>query len=270
MFRLVTGRHRLGAGGERGEAALEERIAALQVELATCRALAERRAHSITTLKVGIAAVILAFALTLAIGTAPLKQAGGELAQALGFSVPLRDMDAASAAYKKGDYGNALRYVHPLANKGDARAQSLLGLMYRHGRGVPQDDLAAANWFRLAAEQGDAPAQFNLGIMLAEGRGVPQDYTEAAKWYRLAADRGHAQAQNLALSYAKGEGVSQDYISAHMWFNLAAARFPVSDVGNRELAVRNRSLVANKMTREQITEAQNLAREWKPNDSKAE
>jgi uncharacterized protein len=137
--------------------------------------------------------------------------------------------------------------------------------LYLHGRGVPQDDLRAVNWFRLAASEGDAPAQFNLGVMYAEGRGVPQDYAEAVHWYRLAADRSHAQAQyNLALLYAKGEGVSPDYVSAHMWFNLAAAHFPASDVPNHELAVRNRSLVAKKMTREQISEAQNLARESKP------
>jgi uncharacterized protein len=265
MFRLRTGRHRLGAGGERGEAALQERITALQAELATCEALSERRAHSITALKAGIAGIILAFALALAADTAPVRQAVGELAQALGFATPLRDTDAALAAHRKGDYRNALVHVRPPADQGDPRAQSLLGLMYLHGRGVLQDDLAAAKWFRLAADQGDAPAQFDLGVMYAEGRGVPQDYVEAAKWYRLAADRSHAQAQyNLALSYAKGEGVSQDYVAAYMWFNLAAAHFPASDVRNHELAVRNRGLVANKMTREQIADAQNLAREWKP------
>ena len=137
--------------------------------------------------------------------------------------------------------------------------------MYLYGRGVPQDDVVAATWFRRAADQDDIPGQFNLGVLYAEGRGVPQDHTEAARWYRLAADHGHPQAQyNLALSYAKGEGVSQDYVSAHMWFNLAAAQFPASEVRNQELAVKNRTLMANKMTREQITEAQNLARGWKP------
>jgi TPR repeat protein len=89
--------------------------------------------------------------------------------------------------------------------------------------------------------------------------------SEAVKWYRLAADRSHAQAQyNLALSYAKGEGVAQDYVRAHMWFNLAAVQFSASDVRSHQLAVSNRNIVANKMTREQIAEAQNLAREWKP------
>jgi hypothetical protein len=49
-----------------------------------------------------------------------------------------------------------------------------------------------------------------------------------------------------------------------MWFNLAAASFPASDVSNRNLAGKNRDLVARKMTPDQIAEAQKLAREWKP------
>jgi len=120
-------------------------------------------------------------------------------------------------------------------------------------------------WFRLAADQGDAPAQFNLGVMYAEGQGVPQDNAQAAEWYRLAADHNHAQAQyNLGLWYAQGEGGSQDYVSAHMWFNLAASRFPASDTRNRSLAVKNRDVMAGKMSSEQVAEAQKLAREWKP------
>ena len=100
--------------------------------------------------------------------------------------------------------------------------------------------------------------------MYAEGQGVAQDYAEAMKWYRLAADQRHAQAQyNLGLAYARGEGASPDYVSAHMWFNLAAAHFRASDTRKHDLAVRN-DLAASKLTREQIAQAQNLAREWKP------
>jgi uncharacterized protein len=265
MFRLMAGRHRQGAGGDQGDAVLQARMATLQSELAAWKALADRRARSINMLRIGIVGLILAFAFALAAGTAPLRQAAHELAQALGLAAPVDDIDAALAAYRKGDYAKALRHVRPPAERGDPRAQFTLGLMYLNARGVPQDDLVAATWFRRAADQDDAAAQFNLGLMYTEGRGVPQDFAEAAKWYRLAAGRGHAQAQyNLALSYARGEGVSQDFVSAHMWFNLAAAHFPVSDIRNHELAARNRSLVATKMTREQIDEAQTLAREWKP------
>jgi len=51
-----------------------------------------------------------------------------------------------------------------------ATAQFNLGLMYGS---VPQDDVEAAKWYRLAAEQGYAPAQANLGVMYRNGEGVP-------------------------------------------------------------------------------------------------
>jgi hypothetical protein len=49
-----------------------------------------------------------------------------------------------------------------------------------------------------------------------------------------------------------------------MWFNLTAANFPALEAKDRDTAVKNRDLVAAKMTPEQIAEAQKLAREWKP------
>jgi hypothetical protein len=83
MFRLPIGRHRLGAGGDRGETALRERIATLETELAKCKALAERRAHLITMLGMGCAGLILAVTLAMAVHTAPVRQAGDVIAQAL-------------------------------------------------------------------------------------------------------------------------------------------------------------------------------------------
>jgi tetratricopeptide (TPR) repeat protein len=262
----MPGRHQFGRSGGQAEAVvLQKRIADLQAELATYSALAEHRRHVINALKVGIATLIVTLSFALGVNSAPVRQAIADLVQTLGFAGAVKDADAAYAAYQRGNYATALRYLRPLSDQGDPRAQSILGLMYYHGRGVSQDDPEALKWFRLAAEQGDAPAQFNLGVMYAEGQGVPQDYAEAVKWYRLAADRGHAQAQyNLGLSYVRGEGVSQDYVSAHTWFNLAASHFPASSTRNHDLAVRNRDLAASKMTREQIAEAQKLAREWQP------
>ena len=114
----------------------------------------------------------------------------------------------------------------------------------------------------LVAEQGNADAQYSLGLAYHEGEGVPQDHAEAVKWYRLAADQGEAKAQaNLGLMYAIGEGVPQDYVLAHKWINLAASRLTGEE---REKRVKARDSVAEKMTPEQIAEAQRLAREWKP------
>ena len=46
----------------------------------------------------------------------------------------------------------------------------------------------------------------------------------------------------------------QDYTRAHMWFNLAA-------VTGDSVSVKNRDIVAKRMTPQQIAEAQKLARE---------
>lgn len=83
------------------------------------------------------------------------------------------------AAAERGDFATALRLWRPLAEHGDAVAQSGLGILYAEGRGVPQDHAEAAKWNRLAAEQGYALAQYNLGVSYDTGEGVPQDDAEA-------------------------------------------------------------------------------------------
>ena len=119
------------------------------------------------------------------------------------------------------------------------------------------DYATALREFRPLARQGQASAQGMLGIMYDEGKGVPQDYAEAAKWWRLAAEQGDANAQTLlGAMYFNGKGVSQDYVQAHMWFNLATQ-------GN-EAAKTVRERLAEIMTPADLSEAQRLAREWKP------
>jgi len=63
---------------------------------------------------------------------------------------------AAMAAYDRGDYATALRFIQPLANGCVATAQYILGTMYYDGLGAPQDYAEAAKWIRKAAGQGDA------------------------------------------------------------------------------------------------------------------
>ena len=75
------------------------------------------------------------------------------------------------------------------------------------------------------------------------------------KGSRLAAEQGHSLGQlSLGLMHLGGFGMSSNKLRAHMWFNLGAA------AGNAE-ALRGRDLVASRMKPQQITRAQNLARE---------
>ena len=94
---------------------------------------------------------------------------------------------AATLRSLRGDYDRAARVLMPLAERGNARAQSMLGFMYATGQGVPQSYDAASYWYRLAAEQGDITAQYLLGLAYDKGQGVPLDEVAAYKWLNLAA-----------------------------------------------------------------------------------
>jgi TPR repeat protein len=168
------------------------------------------------------------------------------------------DFQAGMDATIRGDYATALREWRPLAEQGDALAQYNLGMLYRKGRGVPQDDVQARQWYAKAAAQGQAKAQFNLGTLYFNGEGVPKDYQQALRWFRLAADQGEAVAQTkIAIMYDEGQGVSQDIVQAYKWYSLAATN---GDKPAAEL----RDALAKQMTPAQIAEAQKLAQEWKP------
>lgn len=138
------------------------------------------------------------------------------------------DFEAGSAAYRRGDYGTALKEFRPLAQQGNAAAQSNLGVMYEKGQGVSQDYKEAARWYRDAAEQGNVTAQFNLARM-----------------------------------YGLGQGVPQNYVYSHMWLSLA-----VANGNGFEIARKTREALEKLMTPSQIEEARRLANEWKPKKSK--
>ena len=120
--------------------------------------------------------------------------------------------------------------------------------------------------------QAEAPKQRTLwdlaggSLTVGEVAYEKGDYVKAAHYFRIAAEKNDVWSTvaqyNLGVMYDKGQGVPQDYVQAHMWFNLAASRLPPGT--DRATAVKNRDILAEKMTPAQIAEAQRLAREWKP------
>ena len=123
------------------------------------------------------------------------------------------DFEIGRKALNKGDYAVALKEWYPLAEQGDSRAQTFLGLMYTNGIGVPRNDAEAVRWFLLAANKGYAQAQYNLGLMYALGLSVSQDNTEAVKWYRLAAVQGYVKAET-ALKITASKLAQQNKLKA--------------------------------------------------------
>jgi TPR repeat protein len=69
------------------------------------------------------------------------------------------------AAYVRGDYVPAVQLFRPLAQQGNAKAQGVLGTMYRKGQGVAKSRAHAVMWLSLASARGNALAKAELHDM---------------------------------------------------------------------------------------------------------
>ena len=68
--------------------------------------------------------------------------------------VAAQDFQKGLAAAQTGDYATALQEWTPLAEAGDPDAQSNLGVMYKQGKGVLQDNVMAHMWYNIANANG--------------------------------------------------------------------------------------------------------------------
>ena len=173
-------------------------------------------------------------------------------------SVVSADYESGCKAFKIRDYKTALYEFKRSANKGNASAQFALGVLYMKDRGAPQDYKKALKWFSISAKQGNAFGLYAIGLMYDQGNGLPMDHEEAVNWYTKSAEHGFTDAQiKLGFIYSDyaSSGVPHDKIKAHMWFYIA-------DLKGNEMAHDLSRMTSNKMTPQQIAEAQKLAREW--------
>jgi len=109
----------------------------------------------------------------------------------------------------------------------DAETNNSLGVLYS-SRG-DSGFLAAAEYFRKAADQGYSIAQTNLGLMYVTGQGTARNWPEAEKWFVRSAAQGDPGAQyHLGVHHHRrsmlnqAETVHEARIEAFKWFQLAA------------------------------------------------
>ena len=137
-------------------------------------------------------------------------------------------LQEAQEAFSRSDYLRTVQLLMPLAQAGDAEAQTRLGLLYFNGQGVREDDRAAFDWLQKAALQGHAAAQYHLATLYAFGNGVPAGEADAdrmaARWYFASAQQGNRDAEYaLGLLFFSGKGVLQSRDEALKWFGRAAS-----------------------------------------------
>jgi hypothetical protein len=132
----------------------------------------------------------------------------------------------ASAAAERGDYATAYRILRPLAEKGDMVAEYQYALMYERGAGVPQNYTTARSYYMKSAAQGFPMAMLNLAVLYGLGKGSPVDNVQSYRWFSLAIVRLYDPRQ----------------------------------ADNRAEAVRQRNIVASRMSKPELAKAQALAR----------
>lgn len=153
------------------------------------------------------------------------------------------------------DLDKALNLFHKAAKKGHRAAENNLGEMYLAGVGVPKDFAKAFDWCWRAAQKGDPDAQNNLGVMFAGGLGVEKDYGMAMYWFQKSAKQGNIEAQaNVGHLFRTGDGVKRDYVYAYAWYGIAAA-------GGLDMGVQLRESVKEFLSDDELDQAQTIARE---------
>lgn len=121
----------------------------------------------------------------------------------IGVALPVwADFDKGQEAYLMKDYAKAMQEYK---NDDDPKAMYMVGYMYDHGEGAPQDIKEAAQWYLKAAEKGNAKAQYRLGLLYATGSGVDKDLKEAEKWYKKSSFQGFLPAKEALKRLEKNQ-----------------------------------------------------------------
>ena len=168
----------------------------------------------------------------------------------------------------QGDYSAVMAALKATAEQGDPEAQYSLGAAYANAQ-PPLGNLAEAErWTRMAAEQGHLNAMVDMAKLILFYQSTPLSdlsedlsaarYVKAAPWYQRAAERGHPEAQfMIGGMHFSGNGASKDNVRAYMWWTLSASQ-------GHLLAQRVLGVNRDKMTADEIHQAEQLAKQWKP------
>jgi tellurite resistance protein/tetratricopeptide (TPR) repeat protein len=108
-------------------------------------------------------------------------------------------MEAGIAAYKTGDFSEALRCYRSAAISDDVAALHNIGQMYAFGEGVEVNWHEAIRWWSASADKGSDVAQLKAAGTLYHGfGGVAVDLDQALRYAEMASERGGHEANELA------------------------------------------------------------------------
>jgi TPR repeat protein/AcrR family transcriptional regulator len=278
---------------ERRKSMIEAQVAADAARAAAepernARLRARRQRYLVASAAIGVVfilAAVLAFARGMSDGRAMARHEAARPTALAAVIQPhvmhasrLAPLDRLTAAAQKGDakaelivgtkYLNgegtakdpaaALRWLQRSAVHGQPVAQYMLATLYQQGVGTPVDMIKATQWYEAAALQGNRKAMHDLAIAYAEGNGGVKNPQEAARWFSRAASYGYVDSQfDLAVLYERGDGVPQSLLDAYKWYAIASMQGD-SESANRIEALRTQ------MSSDDLAVAENAAKSFRP------
>ncbi|MBI1262482.1 MAG: hypothetical protein GC184_12255 [Rhizobiales bacterium] len=136
--------------------------------------------------------------------------------------------NAGLSAYQAGDIATAVTDWTDAAKGGHVGAAWILGNLYDSGKGVPQSDAKAHNYYLQAAKGGQPDAATRIGLIYLNGKksiDVKPDYSVAIRMFEIGALAAKADAQfYLAMMYYRGQGVAVDRTEGLRWLLLSAKK----------------------------------------------
>lgn len=161
--------------------------------------------------------------------------AGVGLILVTGFSAPAfaestpeanQAFNAGVEAYSSGKADEAIADWTRAAKGGNIGAAWVMGNLYYQGRGVPQSDRKAYEYYYQAALGGHPGAQTMVGLYLEQGNtdaGVKKNYEQSRQWLEKAAMQRFPAAQyQLGRIYRDGVGLDPEPSEGLRWYILAA------------------------------------------------
>ncbi len=85
--------------------------------------------------------------------------------------------------------GKLISSAPPGLDKTASKAAGYIGRMFLRGEGTEQSFEKAITWFKRGIANGDALCQYELGLMYRHGHGLPKDAVKAASYFKAAADQ---------------------------------------------------------------------------------
>lgn len=148
-------------------------------------------------------------------------------------------------------------WIRFAAEYGDPKVIYRRGVNHLFGKNSYKQDIKLGlKYIHIAAENRCAMAQRQLGIIYEQGLFGSKDIAKAHDWYLIASKNGDNYSQyRLANIYYTGFSGEKNVIQSYAWADAAAN-------GGKAEAIFLREKIAAELNPEQLTQAQNLSKQY--------